>query len=90
MPPARWTRRSWTVASGVCSGLPGHRKSARLSLFSDFACEITLVRETSCVQPDPLAGFSFVRDYCVAGFESFALQRTLHVAGRTRYVLYRG
>jgi hypothetical protein len=91
-PPRRWTKRGWTVAAAVCDGLgsptlaPDRRartKPPRLvRLFPNFSCEITVVRPTRMC---PSLGTYM----CVAGWESTAEERTLHVLGRARYALYR-
>jgi hypothetical protein len=91
-PPRHWTRRGWTVAAAVCTGLgsptlvPDTRKTAgpaRTSrLFHDFSCEITVVR------PAPICTSRGIYD-CVAAWESTAEERTLHVLDKTRYALYR-
>jgi hypothetical protein len=92
VPPRYWTRRGWTVAAAVCSGLGSptlvpDKPKAVLSerttrLFDNFSCEITVVR------PTPICTSRGVYD-CVAGWESTAEERTLHVLDKTRYALYR-
>lgn len=91
-PPKHWTRRGWTVAAAVCTGLgsptlaPTNRKTAGPArparLFHDFSCEITVVR------PAPICTSRGIYD-CVAAWESTAEERTLHVLDKTRYALYR-
>jgi len=91
-PPRHWTKRGWTVAAAVCTGLgsptlaPDTRKTAgpgrTTRLFHDFSCEITVVR------PAPICTSRGIYD-CVAAWESTAEERTLHVLDETRYALYR-
>lgn len=90
-PPRRWTKRGWTVAAAVCDGLgsptvaPGRQTGSAprvVRLFPNFSCEITVVRPTKMC---PSLGIYI----CVAGWESTAEERTLHVLGRARYALYR-
>jgi hypothetical protein len=91
-PPRRWTNRGWTVPAAVCTGLgsptlvPEKRKAAGppllLRLFQNFSCEITVVR------PDPICTSRGIYD-CVAGWETTAEERTLHVLDETHYALYR-
>jgi hypothetical protein len=92
-PPRQWTRRGWTVAAAVCTGLgsptlvPDKRTAVEpvrmTRLFDNFSCEITVVR------PTPICTSRGIYD-CVAGWESTAEERTLHVLDKTRYALYRG
>jgi len=91
-PPRHWTRRGWTVAAAVCTGLgPPTLVAERQKtvgpvrmtrLFDNFSCEITVVR------PAPICTSRGIYD-CVAGWESTAEERTLHVVDKTRYALYR-
>jgi hypothetical protein len=91
-PPRHWTRRGWTVPAAVCTGLgaptlvPEKRHAAgpplMLRLFRNFSCEITVVR------PAPICTSRGIYD-CVAGWESTAEERTLHVLDKTHYALYR-
>jgi hypothetical protein len=87
-PPRHWTQRGWTVAAAVCAGrgsptlVPAKPLGAELRLFPNFSCEITVVR------PAPACP-SFGIYTCVAGWESTAEERTLHVLGESRYALYR-
>jgi hypothetical protein len=91
-PPRSWTKRGWTVAAAVCDGLgsstvaPGRQTgstpSRHVRLFPNFSCEITVVRPSKLC---PSLGIYM----CVAGWESTAEERTLHVLGRARYALYR-
>lgn len=91
-PPRRWTKRGWTVAAAVCDGLgtptlaPDRRQRGKpphvVRLFPNFSCEITVVRPTRMC---PSLGIYM----CVAGWQSTAEERTLHVLGGSRYALYR-
>jgi hypothetical protein len=91
-PPRHWTRRGWTVAAAVCTGLgpptlvaakrPAPGSARTLRLFQNFSCEITVVR------PAPICTSRGIYD-CVAGWESTAEERTLHVLDKMRYALYR-
>ena len=80
------------MAAAVCDGLgsptlaPARRAGSMpqhpVRLFPNFSCEITVVRPTKMC---PSLGIYM----CVAGWESTAEERTLHVLGRARYALYR-
>ncbi len=91
-PPRRWTKRGWTVAAAVCNGLgsptiapavqTGNKAPRVIRLFPNFSCELTVVRPA---RRCPSLGLYV----CVAGWDTTAEERTLHVLGRARYALYR-
>ena len=80
------------MAVAVCDGLgsptlapvkrTGSSPAHLVRLFANFSCEITVVRPAGQC---PSLGIYV----CVAGWESTAEERTLHVLDKTRYALYR-
>jgi hypothetical protein len=79
-PPRVWVNRRWNVDYVACDGLGRARLDGSRRLYRRFSCEITVVRPSGdCAS----SGVYF----CVAGFESTALLRTVRVLDGTRYVL---
>ncbi len=79
-PPRAWVQRQWHVDYVACDGLGRARLDDGRRLYRRFSCEITVVRPSGdCAS----TGVYF----CVAGFESTALLRTVRVLDDTRYAL---
>ena len=79
-PPPVWVHRRWNVDYVACDGLGRARLDGGRRLYRRFSCEITVVRPSGdCAS----SGVYF----CVAGFESTALLRTVRVLDDTRYAL---
>jgi len=79
-PPRVWVHRQWNVDYVACDGLGRATLDGGRRLYRRFSCEITVVRPSGdCAS----SGVYF----CVAGFESTALLRTVRVLDDTRYAL---
>ena len=79
-PPRAWVDRQWNVDYVACDGVGRARFDGSRRLYRRFSCEITVVRPSGdCAS----SGVYF----CVAGFESTALLRSVRVLDDTRYVL---
>jgi len=71
-------RRSWDVAYVACDGR-GRPRLAAGAVSTSFSCDITIVRPWDCKS----SGVYF----CVAGFESTVLTRSIRAIDGMRYLL---